>query len=253
MSDLVAGLDGCRGGWVVVLVDGDLTKATAERIATFPELFDREHAPRIVAVDMPIGLPRRSGPRGRAPERIVRPLLGGRQSSVFSIPSRSAVYAGVDEAIPEADRYRHCCTIARETSEGGKAVAKQGYHIFPKIVEIDQVLQSRKDLLASIYECHPEVSFWAMNSRVPLGEPKKVKHKPHPAGLDLRRRLLEAQGFNEHIMDAASAKRLKVGYDDLIDACAAAWTAMRLADGKAISFPDPPEQDDCGLPIAIWA
>jgi predicted RNase H-like nuclease len=250
---LVAGLDGCRGGWVAVLIDGDITTATAERIPALATLFGRDNAPRVAAIDMPIGLPERSGPRGRAPERIVRPLLGGRQSSVFSIPSRSAVYAGVDEAIPELERYARCCAVARETSEGGKAVAKQGYHIFPKIVEIDRFLQSRRDLVARIYECHPEVSFWAMNNRLPPTQPKKVKHKPHQAGLDLRRTLLGRQGFADEVMSAAKAISLKVGHDDLIDACAAAWTALRLAQAIAISFPDPPERDAYNLPMAIWA
>jgi predicted RNase H-like nuclease len=40
---------------------------------------------------------------------------------------------------------------------------------------------------------------------------------------------------------------------DLIDACAAAWTAIRVARREAVSFPDPPERDAFGLPIAIWA
>ena len=251
--NLIAGLDGCRGGWVAVLIDGDITTAAAERIPTLATLFDRDNAPRLAAIDMPIGLPERSGPRGRAPERIVRPLLGGRQSSVFSIPSRSAVYTGVDEAIPELERYARCCAVARETSDTGKAVAKQGYHIFPKIVEIDRFLQSRHGLVSRVYECHPEVSFWAMNDRSPLAEPKKVKHKPHQAGLDLRRALLSRQGFADEVTSAAKAKSLTVGHDDLIDACAAAWTALRLAAGEAISFPDPPERDAFNLPMAIWA
>jgi predicted RNase H-like nuclease len=253
MNGLVAGLDGCPGGWVAVLIGGDVSAAVAERIDTLAALFGREAAPDIAAIDMPIGLPDRSGPRGRAPERLVRPLLGGRQSSVFSIPSRSAVYAGVDAAIPELDRYRHCCGIARATSDGGKAVGKQGYHIFPKVVEIDTFLRSRRHLVARIHECHPEVSFWAMNGRTALREPKKVKHRPHPAGLELRRALLSDQGFADGVMSHATAKALRVGHDDLIDACAAAWTASRLANHQAISFPDPPERDGCGLPIAIWA
>src|SRR5262245_55775769 len=157
---LVAGLDGCRGGWVVVLLDGDTVKAQAARIATLGELFERANSPQIVAIDMPIGLPECTGPKGRAPERLVRPYLGGRQSSVFSIPSRSAVYASVDEAIPEPERYRHCCTIARATSVGRKAIAKQAFHIFPKIIEIDRLLRARKDFASLVHESHPEVAFW---------------------------------------------------------------------------------------------
>jgi predicted RNase H-like nuclease len=46
----------------------------------------------VIAVDMPIGLPDFTARGGRGPETLVRPLLGERQSSVFSIPSRAAVY-----------------------------------------------------------------------------------------------------------------------------------------------------------------
>jgi predicted RNase H-like nuclease len=250
---LVAGLDGCRGGWAAVLLDDDAANARAERIGALSELFERASIPQIIAIDMPIGLPERIGLNGRAPERLVRPLLGARQSSVFSIPSRAAVYASLDEAIPEAERYRHCCGIARSTSEAAKAVAKQCFHIFPKIIEVDTLLRARSDLMLRVHECHPEVTFWAMNGRAVLTEPKKVKNQPFPPGLELRRRLLRAQGFPERAIEAATAKSLRVGPDDLIDACATAWTALRIASGKAMCFPDPPERDAHGLPIAIWA
>ncbi len=46
-----------------------------------------------IAVDMPIGLPDRIEGSGRAAERAVRPLLGPRQSSVFTIPARAAIEA----------------------------------------------------------------------------------------------------------------------------------------------------------------
>ncbi|MGA8247064.1 MAG: DUF429 domain-containing protein, partial [Nocardioides sp.] len=39
--------------------------------------------------------------------------------------------------------------------------------------------------------------------------------------------------------------------DDLLDACAAAWTAARVASGVAESLPDPPETFSDGLPAAI--
>jgi predicted RNase H-like nuclease len=55
------------------------------------------------------------------------------------------------------------------------------------------------------------------------------------------------------MLQASVARECVAGLDDLVDACAAAWTAARIAQGKAISFPDPPERDAFGLPIAIWA
>jgi len=43
------------------------------------------------------------------------------------------------------------------------------------------------------------------------------------------------------------------GFDDLLDALACAAVARRIHSGVAQSFPDPPERDALGLPMAIWA
>jgi predicted RNase H-like nuclease len=43
------------------------------------------------------------------------------------------------------------------------------------------------------------------------------------------------------------------GADDLIDALACAAIARRIHAGLATPFPDPPERDAFGLPMAIWA
>lgn len=247
----VAGVDGCKGGWVAVVVEPD-GSAHASRVATLADLFARPLPPDIVAVDMPIGLPDRVEAKGRAPERLVRPLLGQRQSSVFSMPSRAAVYASEDATVPEADRYRHACAIARATSMPPRAVAKQGFALFPRIIEIDRWLRADPSLLERVFECHPEVSFQAMNGGVPLGLPKKVKGSPATPGLELRRELLAKAGFAPELLAPFKARALGVGEDDLIDACAAAWTAGRIVRREAVSHPSPPERDAQGLPIAIW-
>jgi predicted RNase H-like nuclease len=43
------------------------------------------------------------------------------------------------------------------------------------------------------------------------------------------------------------------GPDDLLDALACAVIAQRIHAGIARPFPDPPERDRSGLPMAIWA
>lgn len=248
----VAGVDGCKGGWVAVIIEPD-GSGQAMRIAQLADLFGRPLAPDIVAVDMPIGLPDRIGAKGRAPERRVRPNLGQRQSSVFSMPSRAAVEAAEDDSVPEEERYRHVCTLARHTSYPPRAVAKQGYALFSRILDIDRWLRANPDLQPRVFECHPEVSFWAMNGEHPLALPKKVQNRPNPEGLEERRSLLGRAGFTEDLCSAIKARALGVGQDDLIDACAAAWTARRLASGEAVSFPPVPEHDSYGLRIAIHA
>ena len=140
-------------------------------------------APSIVAVDIPIGLPERAGPGGRAAENAVRPLLGARQSSVFSVPSRAALAA--------AD-YGEACRIAFASSQPPRKVSKQLFMLAPKIREVDACLRDDAQAAARVFEVHPEVAFWRLNGERPLGEPKKVKGRCYDPGLALRRGLLLA-------------------------------------------------------------
>jgi predicted RNase H-like nuclease len=194
-------------------------------------------APAVIAVDMPIGLPSRIGPGGRGPERAVRPLLGGRRSSVFPVPSREAIYAPT---------YRDACQMALATSDPPRSVQKQLFLIAPKIREVDISLRTDPALAARVFETHPELAFWRLNNEHPLAQPKKVK-----PGLVLRRRLLIAAGFPRAVVDAPPPKG--AGPDDLLDALACAAIARRIHAGVGRPFPDGPQRDDYGLPMAIWA
>ena len=87
----LAGVDGCKGGWIVAIASDEGSEAPLIRVVSrFADLFAGEIVPDLVAVDMPIGLPDRVQGSGRGPEQAVRVLLGDRQSSVFSIPARRA-------------------------------------------------------------------------------------------------------------------------------------------------------------------
>ena len=101
---------------------------------------------------MPIGLPDITRKGGRGPETLVRPLLGQRQSSVFSIPSRAAVYAAI-EAFTTVElwyeAHRRASAVARTTSEPPRGVSIQAFGIFPKIREIDALLRARPELAAA--------------------------------------------------------------------------------------------------------
>jgi len=208
----------------------------------FTDIFAALEAPCLVAVDIPIGLPARIGPQGRGPERAVRPLLGDRQSSVFAVPSRGAVYA---------QDYREACRVAQETSDPPKKVSKQLFMIAPKIREVDKTLRKAPSLIDRVFEVHPEVAFWRLNGGRALGEPKKVKGQPFGPGLALRRTLLANDGFSKAATEEAAPSGASV--DDLLDALACAAIARRILARVAMPFPDPPLRDDFGLPMAIWA
>lgn len=236
---LVRGVDGCPAGWIAVTIaaTGPLTPCVTitRDFAELTTIVEK------IAVDMPIGLPERAGPGGRGPESLVRPLLGERQSSVFSVPSRAAVFA--------AD-YGEACRLALETSEPPRKVSKQAFFLFPKIREVDALLRGDPALVERVHEVHPEVAFRTLNGETPLALPKKVSSRGHPPGLALRRDLLVAAGYDSAFLSKAPRG---AGLDDLLDAAVNALVARRLHDGTARSFPDPPGRDAHGLPVAIWA
>jgi predicted RNase H-like nuclease len=130
-------------------------------------------------------------------------------------------------------------------------VSKQIFHIFPKMREIDLLMTP--ELQSRVFEVHPELAFWAMNGGEPLTLPKKVKGRPHEDGLSLRRALLAAAGFPLAELGETRYRAADVGADDLLDACACAWSARRIAEGRAVRFPADPPLDARGLRMAIHA
>lgn len=237
----VAGVDGCKAGWIAVLRTlndpGDLQ---LRLFSDFCDLLTAEPKLDIIAVDMPIGLPERIGPLGRGPEKAARKHLGMRQSSVFSVPSRTAVY--------EQD-YLQACDTAQETSEPPRKVSKQCFYLFPKIREIDASMTP--DLEARVFEVHPELAFWRLNGEREMSQPKKVKSRANPDGLDQRRNLLVAQGLAQAFLDQPPPRGC--GRDDVLDAAVNSLIAERIFSGQAEPFPKDYQRDDRGLRMAIWA
>lgn len=248
----LAGVDGCPGGWIVAFARADGEIEPPHVVARFADIALSPKRPTIIAVDVPIGLPRQSPAKGRLAESAVRPLLGARKSSVFRIPSRSAVYASVAAAPADArERFFHACRIARETSDDGKAFAKQGFYILDKVVEVDTLLRGDPALARRVFETHPELAFRRINGDRPLDQPKKVKSSSYKPGLDLRRDLLAGAGIARGLLDAPPPQG--AADDDMIDAFACLITARRIYANNARSYPDEPPRDEYGLPMAIWA
>ncbi len=245
----LAGLDGCRAGWVAAFVRPTGDEAHVRIVPRFADVLAAPEAPAIVAVDMPIGLPDRIGPDGRGPERAIRPLLGARRSSVFSVPSRAAVYAEPGRFNDLQARYaahQRACKVALATSDPPKRIAIQCFAIFAKIREVDCVLRERPAYVERVFETHPELAFCRLNGGRTLGEPKKTN-----AGLSLRRDILLSEGLPEAIVTGAPPQG--AGADDLLDALACAMIARRRYHNKTEPFPRSFGHDSFGLPVAIWA
>ena len=243
----LVGVDGCKAGWIAVsnppFSPDCRQRPLMPEVAIYSEfgtLLDSFPAGSVIAVDMPIGLPDKTSRGGRGPEQAIRPMLGTRQSSVFSIPSRAAVYTS---------DYREACRIALETSDPPRKVSRQAFHLFPKIREIDKVAAIRSG--AGIFEVHPELAFWRLNGNRPVPSPKKIKGRINPAGMEERRKLLATSGLHAEFLMSPPPKGSAA--DDFLDACACLMIAARILHGLAKPFPSQYLKDVKGLRIAIWA
>ena len=238
----VAGVDGCPAGWLIVFARVAGCEISLRVVARFADLLAAAEEPAVIAIDIPIGLPERAGRGGRAAESLVRPLLGARQSSVFSVPSRAAL---------AANDYWEACAIALLTSDPPRKVSKQLFMLTPKIREVDACLREKARAFDRVFEVHPELAFWRLNGKRALDQPKKVKGRCYEPGLALRRRLLVAAGIPAELVNITAPSG--AGPDDLLDALACTAIARRIHAGLAQPFPDPPERDGFGLRMAIWA
>ena len=207
----VAGVDGCRAGWVVATVPArDEPQAVeVEVVPSLREVRGRIEAGRLAAaaVDIPIGLasdqPRRADIEARA-------RLGPRRSSVFPAPVR---------AVLPARTYQEACDLSRAAS--GKAIGKQLYNILPKIVEADDLVTA--ELQDRIFEMHPEVSFSELRGG-PMRFPKRTA--------DGRAERITALSRAFPAVDPASvASPRGAQADDVLDALVGAWTARRKFAG----------------------
>ncbi len=245
----VAGVDGCRGGWVVMLVPGgDFRAAKILVQQSFEEVLGVTGECAVVGIDMPIGLPEVGR---RACDQAARAVLGPRKQSVFSIPSRAAI----------AERtYRKACLVSQRTSDPPMAVQVQAFNIFDKIRAVDGAMTPHRQ--THIYECHPELAFWALNRHQAMSEPKRRGSRPFKPGIEARRRLLvqDAEYPRALLADKNIPRRndnLSVAIDDVLDAAVCAWSAKRIYMGKGQCFPDrslpgAPFVDARGLKMEIW-
>ncbi len=240
----IIGVDGCRAGWIAVIVRcANFNEAEVRVFRSFAGILAHAPAQSLIAADMPIGLPERTIKGGREPDWAAREFLRPHQVRIFPVPSRRAVYAC-------GEGFAQVCAVSRETSDPPRAPSKQLFGILPRIQEIDLCLRKFPALRERVFEVHPEVSFKVMNDNEPLAS-KKVKGRLNLPGIELRKELLAKEGFSLSFLDQKPPRGS--GLDDFYDACACAWSANRIAHGKARVFPASPPLDREGIVQAIWA
>ena len=203
----VVGIDGSATRWaVVVLVDGRYAEAAlVASLTTPPPIFDEADA---IGIDIPLTSPSKGR---RSAESEARRLLTGRSSSVFSTPPADVL------AEPT---YQEALTLARRA---------YGYGISAQAYALRHAIADARASGLELHEVHPELSFARMNGGQGLAKKKSW------SGMQKRIELLGREGI---VLPPDLGPVGKLPTDDLLDACAAAWTAGRIASGQAETVGD---------------
>jgi predicted RNase H-like nuclease len=221
----IVGVDGCPGGWVCFQVDLQSRKTSVRVVSRLNELLSTFPRPRLVAIDIPIGIPDRGA---RACDIAARRVLGKpRSNSVFPAPIRPTL---------GAKTYEEACTLSLRAH--GKSLSRQAFEIIAKIREVDNLMTP--ELQMWVFEVHPEVSFWALNEQRPLTF-RKLDREGKEERLCLLRRHYPT--IDQHL---SGLRQSEVAGNDVLDAAAAAWTAECVASGMV-----PRQFDSRGLRMEI--
>jgi len=227
---LFVGVDGCKGGWLCFTVDLGAYDTGLEYATHFADVLIRYKCAKVIAVDIPVGLPEQGV---RTCDVQARRLLGmPRSSSVFAAPIRTVL---------RTRTYEKACQ--KNLVTGGKKISRQAFAILGKIRDVDQVMSA--GLQNWVYEVHPDLCFWALNAGRAL---RATKHSE--SGRQKRLRLL-SEPFPQMRAHRDQLDRKLAGLDDLLDAAAAAWTAVRIGRKEATHIPEEPEFDPSGLRMEI--
>jgi predicted RNase H-like nuclease len=228
MEEQVTGVDGCAGGWIAVTLSftGGPAAARVSSVTVAPAL-DALPLACVTGIDMPLGL---LSAGWRDADLLARRALGRRGVTVFAIPPRP---------VWECETYAEASRVCRDLT--GKGFSVQAWGLRRKIAEAQEFRRRASSATSTVqlYEVHPELAFAAM-AGAPLPDSKHT-----PAGLAVRRDLLAAAGITLPARVAGAAA------DDLLDAAAVAWSARRIATGRAAILTSPAQRPGDGTEIAI--
>ena len=201
----VLGVDGWRGAWVGALLDGRRV-----RLLSLPDVTAVLAVPDVdvIGIDMPIGL---SEDGVRACDVAARKLLAAAGSSVFPTPVR---------AVLATDDYAEARKLSRAATDPPRAPSAQAFQLVRSIRALDDALGDPPT--GRVVEVHPELAF-----RRGLGG--VTDRKGTARGTVQRLRALHAV---MDVEDALADAPTGVPMVDALDACAAAWSAQRIAAGR---------------------
>jgi predicted RNase H-like nuclease len=222
---LVAGVTPCAPGWLVAsakLNGATFAPELPRVLASFVEVLDERPSFSVIALNAPIGYGDVTHVGGRKCDREARALLGRRGSTIHNAPTRASFQEGAVVA-----------------SDGLDAISTA---LLPRYREV--AAEMAPYLQRTVYEVHPELSFFQINADVPLRWTKKFE-----VGRAERRALLEKRipGI-DRVLDAELED---VPLAHLLDAAALLWTARRIFARAGTRIPSNPEWDGEGLRMEL--
>jgi predicted RNase H-like nuclease len=238
---LVAGLDGCKAGWLIAA-------CPPFRFCDCRVWIEPSHeaalsmAADMAVIDIPIGLTELQ-PVPRATDGAARGYLRAMNidghaspgSRVFSAPSRAAL------ALFRAGLGYHALNARLD----GPKMSQQAFHITGRIAAVDAWMTP--DRQRTRREGHPEVAFAGLAGRT-------LPPKKSMAGALARDAALGGLGFDMQALAKTLGKRTgRWAMDDLRDACVLVWVASRAETGSHAVLPERPETDARGLRMEIVA
>lgn len=194
------GIDGIRGGWVAVYLNGDGSQRFAYAKSAAQLLTGSYER---AMIDMPIGLPERGY---RQCDIEARALVGSR---VF-LGARTGLWAF--KTLDEANAHYW------KTEGKGHGISMQLFCIREKLQELNE-----NPILPRLFEAHPELIFWRIAGR-------GLEKKNSETGREERIALLETKGVERLRRWLGQRQHTGIKMDDLIDACACAVAARESID-----------------------
>jgi len=243
---IAIGVDGAPGGWAAACLYADTARrehaavwqTRLERFADVTALAvfrDSAGASAAVAIDVPIGL--LDSVDFRPCDLAARKLLRARASAVFAPPARYML-----DATGDYSAIRALVDELRKTNPAAKSLSAQAAGIAPKVAEVDAFVRGRPDAEDWLWECHPELSFLALNDGAPVAADKRSA-----AGLVSRLKLVrELFPDAEAQLAQAPWSGRELALSDALDAYAALSTALVCALGEQEELGDG-ERDSEGV------
>lgn len=185
---------------------------------SFLEVLSERPSFLAIVINAPIGFCDKPEDGSRICDKEARALLGRRGTSVHNAPSRAVL----NGEIPAEDGMLDAVTST----------------MMPRYREVAAEMSPYRQ--RTVYEGHPELSFYQLHKDTPLAKSKKIV-----AGRDERRAaLVDKIHGSERYLDGAE---LGVPEKHVLDAFALLWTARRVFGHAAKRMPTDPVWDSEGI------